>query len=360
MSILNGFKVFQVRIKETGLFPSPSQSYICRNSTVAMAFCILSVLRSQYFKTPPYPEKSYEGKTVIVTGSNIGLGLEAARHITRLGAEKVILAVRSIEKGEQAKKSIEESTKRIGVVEVWHLDLTSYESVKSFSARASGLPRLDVLLENAGIQTFKYNLAEENEATISTNVVSTFLLALLLLPKLKETAKLHNTKPHLAIVSSVVHFFSTLPERKQPSIFDALNDKQKARMGARYTVSKLLQVFAVRQIVAEYCPDISKYPVVINLINPGICHSGLMRDAGSWQIILKWITKARTTEVGSRTLVDAACKGPESHGKYLSDCEIHDPSPFVMSAEGNKTQKRVWEELSEKLEHIQPGILDNI
>lgn len=320
----------------------------------------LTLLHSQYFKTPPYPENSFEGKTVIVTGSNIGLGLEAARHITRLGAEKVILAVRSVEKGEQAKKSIEESTKRTGVVEVWQLDLASYESVKSFSERALSLPRLDVLLENAGIATSKYNLAEENEATITTNVVSTFLLALLLLPKLKETAKLHNTKPHLVIVSSEVHFLTNLPERRQSSIFDALNDKQKARMTDRYNVSKLLEVFAVRQIVAEYCPDISKYPVVINLINPGFCHSGLMRETGSWQFIIKWIMNARTTEVGGRTLVDAACKGPDSHGKYLSDCEIHDPAPFVMSAEGSKTQKRVWKELSEKLEHIQPGILEGI
>jgi NAD(P)-dependent dehydrogenase (short-subunit alcohol dehydrogenase family) len=327
---------------------------------MALLNFFLSVLHSQYFKTPPYPENSYGGKTVIVTGSNTGLGLEAARHITRLGAEKVILAVRSIEKGEEAKKSIEETTKRTGIVEVWQLDLTSYASVKSFSERASSLPRLDVLLENAGIHTVKYSLAEENESTITVNVVSTFLLALLLLPKLKETAELHNTKPHLVIVSSVVHFLSDLPERQELSIFNTLNDKQTAQMSARYMVSKLLEVLAVRQMVAEYCPDISKYPVVINLINPGICHSALLREAGSWQWIFKWITAARTTEVGSRTLVDAACKGPESHGKYLSDCEIEDPAPFVMSEEGKKTQKRVWKELSEKLEHIQPGILGNI
>ena len=356
------FKEFQVRIIELDPSPSLSQFFSVENSTVTMGFLtfFLSCLHSQYFKTPPYPEISYGGKTVIVTGSNIGLGLEAARHITRLGAQKVILAVRSIEKGEQAKRSIEETTKRTGVVEVWQLDLASYASVKSFSEKASSLPRLDVLLENAGIQTFNYNLAEENEATITVNVVSTFLLALLLLPKLKETADLYNTRPHLVIVSSVVHFLSDLPERQEPSIFETLNGKQTAQMSSRYTVSKLLEVLALRQMVAEHCPNISKYPVVINLINPGICHSGLMRDAGSWQWILKWIMAARTTEVGSRTLVDAACKGPESHGKYLSDCEIEDPAPFVISAEGITTQKRVWKELSEKLEHIQPGILGNI
>lgn len=85
-----------------------------------------------------------------MTGSNVGLGLEAARHFVRLGAEKVILAVRSIEKGEDAKKNIEQSEKSSGVVEVWQLDLSSYESVKQFAKRADGLKRIDAVVENAG------------------------------------------------------------------------------------------------------------------------------------------------------------------------------------------------------------------
>ena len=317
-------------------------------------------LYTQWFKKPRYPDGSFEGKTVIVTGANVGLGFEAARHFVRLGAEKVVLAVRSVDKGEKAKADIETSTKRSGVVEVWELDLTSYRSVKEFAARAATLERLDVLLENAGIATQNFKLAEENETTITTNVVSTFLLGLLLLPKLKETATVHNTRPHLTIVSSGVHLVAKFEERNNPSIFDALNDPKTVHMSDRYNVSKLLEVFAVRQIVADYCPDSSKYPVVINYIGPGLCHSGLMREVGAWQYVFKFIMGARTTEVGSRTLVDAACKGPESHGRYLTDCTIADPAPFVLTEEGKKTQERVWKELSAKLEKIQPGILDNI
>ena len=62
--------------------------------------------------------------------------------------------MRNLEKGEAAKKSIEESTRRTGVVQVWQLDLASYESVKDCAKRAQGLERLDVLVENAGIVTF--------------------------------------------------------------------------------------------------------------------------------------------------------------------------------------------------------------
>ena len=193
----------------------------------------LSFVYSQLFTKLPYPTHSFSGQTVIVTGSNTGLGLEAARHFTRLGAAKVILAVRTVSKGETAKQSIESSTERKGVVEVWPLDLGSYESVKEFAAKAGKLDRLDVLLENAGIAKTGYSVMEDNEATITTNVVSTFLLGLLLLPKLRETGQKFNITPHLVITCSEVHAWSPFKERNSENIFDTLNAKETADMADR-------------------------------------------------------------------------------------------------------------------------------
>ena len=130
---------------------------------------LINFLKEQW-TTLPYPETKHTGQTVIVTGSNVGLGLEAARHFTRLNAETVILAVRSLEKGEAAKRSIEETTGRKGVVEVWQLDLSSYESVKQFAKKAEGLKRLDVIVENAGIARETYTVYEDNESTLSAPV----------------------------------------------------------------------------------------------------------------------------------------------------------------------------------------------
>lgn len=194
---------------------------------------LLSFLYSQFFEKLPYPTHSFSGQTIIVTGSNTGLGLEAARHFARLGAAKVILAVRTISKGEAAKESIEESTDRKGVVEVWQLDLGSYKSVKDFAKKAEGLDRLDAVVENAGIAKSTWSVLEDNEATITTNVVSTFLLGLLLLPKLRESGQKFNLTPHLAVVSSEVHAWSPMNERKSESIFGALNDKETAKMPDR-------------------------------------------------------------------------------------------------------------------------------
>ena len=158
-----------------------------------------SFLKSQLIPLP-YPSSSFTGKTIIVTGANVGLGLEAARHFART-ANKVIIACRSVEKGEVARRDIEESTKRL-VIEVWQVDLSSYESVKQFCTRAGKLDRLDVLLENAGVATPKYQEIEGMESTITINVISTFLMALLLLPKLRADSVKFNTVPHLTIVAS--------------------------------------------------------------------------------------------------------------------------------------------------------------
>ena len=193
---------------------------------------VLTFLKNQ-FAAIPYPETNFAGQTIIVTGSNAGLGLEAARHFTRLNAERVILAVRNLEKGEAAKQSIEESTGRKCVLEVWRLDLSSYESVKEFVRKAEGLNRLDAVVENAGIFTTKYAVFEDNESIITTNVVSTFLLGLMILPKLRETATKYNITPHLVVVSSDVHSFTSFPEKSSPNIFKTLNDKETANMGDR-------------------------------------------------------------------------------------------------------------------------------
>ena len=250
----------------------------------------MGFLHSQLFVTPAYPTTSCAGQIIIVTGSNVGLGKEAARHFTRLGASKVILAVRNSQAGEEAKKDIETSTKcGADILEVWTLDLLSYESCKSFADRASKLPRLDVLLENAGVAGYKWSLAGVHERMIAVNVISTFYLAMLMLPKLKSSAREFGIKPRLVIVSSSVHDRTRFPEWKEPNTFDALGDESKARMRERYPTSKLLEVLVVRQIA----PQLEGSGVILNMLNPGLCHSELARDGGLFLAFMKFFSRAR-------------------------------------------------------------------
>lgn len=239
---------------------------------------MLGFLYSQLIKSLPRPTESYVGKTVIVTGSNVGLGKEAARHYARLGATRLILAVRSKEKGYAAKKDILASV--LGYpgasIEVWELDMARYASVQAFAARVRGaeLDRVDVFLANAGINTPKFELLEKDEATITVNVVSTFLLALLVLPKLKETAARfpEDKRPVLTVTSSAVHGWAKFPQRNAPVIFDALRQgPDNFDSGDRYNVSKLLEVLFVRALAERYPAD--KFPVTVNYVNPGFCKS---------------------------------------------------------------------------------------
>jgi NAD(P)-dependent dehydrogenase (short-subunit alcohol dehydrogenase family) len=186
---------------------------------------------SQCFRTPPYPTQSFANQTVIVTGSNVGLGFEAARHFYRLNCARLILAVRTVSKGEAAKEDIVRTVKHRAdgaqAIQVWPLDLSSTQSTLSFADRVkTELDRIDVVVENAGINTPTWQVVEGFESVIQVNVINTLLLALCLLPKLTETKnKFPDSTPHLEIVSSEVHHFTKFPEVNAPDIYARLNDK---------------------------------------------------------------------------------------------------------------------------------------
>jgi retinol dehydrogenase-12 len=335
-------------------------------------------LYDQVFVTPVLPNTDCTGRTIIVTGANTGLGKEAARHIVKLNAERVIITSRTASKGEAAAKDIEQTTGRKGVVEVWDLDLQDYDNVKAFAERVKTLKRLDAIIENAGMSTMKYTEVAGNESTITTNVVSTFLLALLVFKRQQESTTscrlLPSSPPTCTILPAYVPYFdayalSTMiadeiqfPERKSANIFDTLNDPKKARMHDRYNVSKLLEIFTVRHIARNH--PVSQLHVTLNTLTPGLCESELLRDNNMFLTTIGWFIKklfARTTEVGSRTLVHAGvAAGEETHGKFMSTCSVLECAALVEGPEGRGLEDRVWNELSEKLEAIQPGVTKNL
>lgn len=164
----------------------------------------LKEVYSQFINLP-VPETPQTGRTVIITGANVGLGLEAARHFARLHADRVILACRNKAKGDAAVKSIRASDPESPTkLDVWQLDVGDFASVKAFAARAEKeLHRVDVLLCNAGVMTSTYSeMSDGWESTLAVNVIGTFLLVVLMLPKMRETARQHKTTPHVTVTSS--------------------------------------------------------------------------------------------------------------------------------------------------------------
>jgi NAD(P)-dependent dehydrogenase (short-subunit alcohol dehydrogenase family) len=214
----------------------------------------LSFLHRQLFAKLPVPTTSFQGKTVIVTGSNIGLGLEASRLIVRLGASRLILACRSVEKGRVAAKDIQNSTGcSSDTLDVWQLDMASYNSVQAFASRVHAeLPRLDVFIANAGINSHQFQMLEKDEAMITVNVVSLFLLGFLLYPKLRETAARYGSQTYFTITSSDLHEIAKFEERQAPDgqILRTLNSQSKFNGSDRYATSKLMEILLVKEIAA--------------------------------------------------------------------------------------------------------------
>ena len=197
------------------------------------------VIVEQYAKLPVLINSgSLSGKTYIVTGANIGLGLETARHLVRCSAARVILAVRNVTAGEAAKGDIERTTGRKGIAEVWHLDLASSSSVQEFARKAGKeLERIDGLIENAGVQLSRWTIAEDMEMCMTVNVINTMFLGVLMMSKLMESARKYDIKPIVVFLVSALGFTTAarkeLDKGGKANIFKGINNPTQQNMVQR-------------------------------------------------------------------------------------------------------------------------------
>ncbi|QDS68710.1 hypothetical protein FKW77_003841 [Venturia effusa] len=323
---------------------------------------IVQFFGGQVFGKTFVPEVDLSGKTIIITGANIGLGFEAAKHLARRNVSKLILACRDVKKGEAAKIDILNSIETNTAIEVWEVDLSKYESVVAFGRRVrTELPRLDAFVANAGLERDTLELAEGLELSLTVNVVSTLMSAIAVLPKLKETALEHFTTTTLEFVGSMVHIFGSDKSLEVPegqSILEALS-QPGTDMPGRYNLSKLLEHLCFNQLSEIVCVQQrdAKARVVLNIVNPGWCKSSLGRSKskGAVEKFFEMFLQ-RTAEMGGRTLAHGAMVGEQFDGCYLSECQAKPQSTYVRSARGKQTQKRLWKEVVSRIELASPEV----
>lgn len=183
-----------------------------------------SIYRDQHTNLPiTLDEDTARGNTYIVTGANAGLGYECVKHLARFRAERVIMAVRNTKAGNDAARAIEREVASTGQstrLEVWELDLASFDSVKAFAQRVlKNLDRVDALIENAGVASTSWGEQEDGwNLNMTVNLASTMLLTVLLMPHLRASGKKAGIVPRIAIIGSIVSF---TPEGK--GCFDKLD-----------------------------------------------------------------------------------------------------------------------------------------
>jgi NAD(P)-dependent dehydrogenase (short-subunit alcohol dehydrogenase family) len=282
-------------------------------------------LLSAKWNPPADPTTSFAGKTVLLTGGTSGLGFEAAIKFVSLGVDTLIIGARNLTTANQAREEIETRSKRHGVVQIWELDMNSFASVEAFADRVDReLVKLDVALLNAGLYMRKYVKSPDGwEETLQVNILSTTLLALLLLPKLKASGT--DADPvHLAITSSGLHGY-VQPDwvNVEGSILEHLNDEASFSRDRQYNTTKLLVEYTVKSLAALVTGSDGKTSIIVTSLCPGFCTSGLARQFDSLpERVFKfifWGIFARPTEQGSRSLVSATTQGLESHGRFWKD-----------------------------------------
>ena len=276
-------------------------------------------------------------KTVVITGGNSGIGKEAAVTLASMGAHVVITA-RSAAKGDAALADVR-SRARSGSVELASLDLASFKSIHACGADLlSRLPRIDVLLNNAGIVSTRRQETQDGfELTFGVNHLGHFLLTNLLLDRIRESAP-----ARVITVASGAH-----RSVRRGLDFDDLQSTRRYGAMNAYARSKLANILFSNELARR----LSGTGVSSNALHPGFVASNFARegDAGRLGEITTTLLRplAITPEKGARTSVYLA-SSPEVEGvtgRYFFKCC---PTRTTAAADDESAALRLWEE-SEKL-----------
>jgi len=320
------------------------------------------------------PSASFEGQSVLITGATGGLGLEAAIHYVQLGAAKVYITSRKASRGEEARASIEARTGKNGVVHVCELEMDTFAGVKTFvDSLAAEIKEIDIVLLNAGLLQTRFEASPDGwEKTLQVNVLSTTLLALLLLPWMKEARPSSGGPQHLGLVSSGLHTTIDIISDEFPKkgVLEYFNDEKHFAGQKYYAISKLFLMYAAAEIAKFAGGPPGSPSVIVNTICPGVCKSDLGRGFAKqglmYQVAISIFSNliAKTPEAGARTYVLAAMTTPEENGKYIRHYSTPEEyaersSKVLTNPEGQKMQAEVWREILEVLESKVPGFMKN-
>jgi len=273
----------------------------------------------------------------LVTGANVGIGLETARGLAQQGAT-VVLACRSRTKAEAAAEDIR-STVAGANVELIDLDLASLDSVRAAAAAfLANHDRLDVLVNNAGlILTDRRETAEGFEMQLGVNHLGHFLLTHLLLDALKAAGS-----ARVVNLSSMGHQMS-----RGLDFDDLMYTRRTYRDVAVYGDSKLANILFTRELARR----VEGTGIVAHAVHPGAVATsfGGDGDAKGWfGLVLKGFGWAFATPAkGARTSLHVATSDDagRSTGEYWASRKRKRPSK---QARDDAAARRLWE-VSEQL-----------
>ncbi|XP_035418426.1 retinol dehydrogenase 14 [Cygnus atratus] len=281
---------------------------------------------------------SMRGKTVIITGANSGLGRAVAAELLRMRA-RVIMGCRDRARAERAASEIRaelaerEAAEGGGELVVRQLDLASLSSVRDFCRQVlQEEPRLDVLINNAGIFQCPYMKTEDGfEMQFGVNHLGHFLLTNLLLGLLKNSAP-----SRIVVVSSKLYKYGEIN-------FEDLNSEISYNKSFCYSRSKLANILFARELARR----LEGTGVTVNSLHPGIVRTNLGRHVNIPLLakplfnLVSWAF-FKTPLEGAQTSIYLA-SSPEVEGvsgKYFGDCKEEELLPKAMD---DLVARKLWD-----------------
>lgn len=262
------------------------------------------------------------GKTVVITGGNAGIGLEAARALTRMGAS-VVITSRDPSKGESALAELRELAQRASgggsrpEPACVPLDLASLASVEACARELlDRCPRVDVLILNAGLILDTRGLTVDGfETTFGVNHLGHFHLTALLRERLIASAP-----ARIVVVSSTAH--KGAPKGLD---FDDLMGERRYQGFVAYARSKLANLYFTKALARR----LAGTGVTVNALHPGTVRTRFARDGDLRRPLARLIFALITPfmlrpDRGARTSVYLA-SAPELDGQtggYYARCKL--------------------------------------
>ena len=270
--------------------------------------------------------------TVVITGSNTGLGLATAVGVARTGAQ-VILAVRSASKGEVAADHVRGAVPG-AAVSVMNLDLASLASIRNFAdALDERVPRLDVLINNAGLALKDRSVTADGfETTFGVNHLGHFLLSNLLVDRLAAAGS-----ARVVVVASAAHRYP-----RAGLNFDDLDSEQRYTTMRAYGASKLANILFAREAARRWADR----GITVNSVHPGFVASRLGRDGDGGRLgeIAMSLGRpfAKSPQRGAKTSVYLATS-PEIAGvtgQYFANGKVKRPAATALD---DDVARRLWD-----------------
>jgi NAD(P)-dependent dehydrogenase (short-subunit alcohol dehydrogenase family) len=259
-----------------------------------------------------------DGKTVVVTGANSGVGKATAVALAAAGARTVITA-RSEHRGLEALSDIRAASGS-DQVELVVFDLADLASIREGAAHIlDRCPRIDVLVNNAGLVLSRRSETSDGfESTFGINHLGPFYLTQLLTERLIASAP-----ARVVNVASTAHRSA----RRGLDFEDLQSQRHYAGMQA-YSRSKLANILFTNELARR----LSGTGVTANSVHPGTVASGFARDDDASGFLAFGIKVIKpfilTPEKGARTSVYVASSPALEgmSGQYFAKCRPKAPS----------------------------------